>query len=261
MARNRPRPPCLPGPRASPSPAEMRERARDDSPMTSTSEAEPKTNPPSTGPPRSDRAQTPDKPARPRKPRDKAKVEAGVLLVERWIVAALRKRTFFSLGELNQAIAELRVRLNERPFRQREGSRRTLFESLDRPALKPLPAERYQYGEWKRARVNIDYHVQVDWHFYSVPSQLVRHEVDVRLAASTVQVFQQGKRVALHPRSAVRGAFTTDPAHQPKAHQRHGGTTPGQLVQRARALGPAVAQVAATIIETRPHPEQRKNSE
>ena len=125
-------------------------------------------------------------PARVRKPRDKAKVEAGVLLVERWILAALRKRTFFSLGALNEAIAELLTRLNERPFRKREGSRRTLYEALDRPALKPLPAERYQYGEWKTARVNIDYHVELDHHWYSVPYQLTQKEVEIRASAATV---------------------------------------------------------------------------
>ena len=128
-------------------------------------------------------------PARPRKPRDKAKVEAGVLVAERWIVAALRKRTLFSLGELNEAIAELLARLNHRPFRKREGSRRTLFEAADRPALKPLPGERYQYGEWKRVRVNIDYHVEFDDHWYSVPYQLTQHEVEIRATAVTVEVF------------------------------------------------------------------------
>ena len=138
-------------------------------------------------------------PARPRKPRDKAKVEAGVLLVERWIRAALRHRTFFSLGEVNQAIAELLTRLNDRPFRKMTGSRRSLFETLDRPALKPLPAERYPYGEWKRTRVNIDYHVEYGHHWYSGPYQLTQQEVEIRATATTVEVFHQGQRVASHP--------------------------------------------------------------
>ena len=120
-------------------------------------------------------------PARPYRARDKAKAEVGVQVVQRWIVAALRKRKFFSLAEVNQAIAELLVRLNQRPFRKREGSRATLFAQLDRPALKPLPATRYQFGEWKTARVNIDYHVEVERHYYSVPYALVHQKVDVHL--------------------------------------------------------------------------------
>lgn len=195
-------------------------------------------------------------PARVRKPRDKAKAENAVLVVERRILAPLRHRRFFSVGEINAAIEPLLRALNEQPFQKMKGSRRSWFEELDQPLLRPLPAQPYEMAEWRKAVANIDYHIQVDWHFYSVPFTLVKHEVDVRLSASTVAVFHQGKRVALHPRSAVRGGFTTDPAHQPKAHQRHGGTTPGQLIQRARALGPACAQVAAWIIEHRPHPEQ-----
>jgi transposase len=195
-------------------------------------------------------------PARPRKPRDKAKAEAGVLLVERWILAALRKRTFFSLGEVNQAIAELLAGLNERPFRQREGSRRTLFESLDRPALKPLPSERYQYGEWKRARVNIDYHVEFDRHWYSVPYQLTQQEVEIRATASTVEVFHQGVRVASHARSLVPHHHTTIPAHRPKAHQRHLEWTPSRIVEWSAKIGPSTAQVVERILSGKRHPEQ-----
>src|SRR5262249_29502954 len=146
-----------------------------------------------------------------------AKVEAGVLLVERWILAALRKRTFFSLGEVNEAVAGLLTRLNERPFRKRDGSRRTLFETLDRPALKPLPVERYQYGEWKRARVNIDYHVEFERHWYSVPYQLTQQEVEIRATAATVEVFHKGIRVASHPRSPTPYHHTTENEHRPKA--------------------------------------------
>jgi transposase len=195
-------------------------------------------------------------PARPRKPRDKAKVEAGVLLVERWILAALRKRTFFSLGELNQALAELLVRLNERPFRKREGSRRTLFETLDRPALKPLPSERYQYGEWKSARVNIDYHVEFDRHWYSAPYPLTQQQVEVRATASTVEIFHKGVRVASHPRSAAAHRHTTTPAHRPKAHQRYLEWTPSRLVEWSRKIGPATAQVVERILAGNRHPEQ-----
>ena len=131
-------------------------------------------------------------PARRVKPRDKAKVEAGVLVVERWILAALRKRKFFSLGEANQAIQELLVRLNSRPFRKRDGSRRSLFESLDKPVLRALPAERYEYGDWETHRVGIDYHVEFDNHWYSVPYQLTQQEVEVRASAATVEIFHRG---------------------------------------------------------------------
>ena len=135
-------------------------------------------------------------PARPAKPRDKAKAEAGVQVVERWILAALRKRKFFSLAELNQAIAELLTRLNEHPFRKRDGCRRSLFELLDKPVLRPLPEERYQYGHWETHRVNIDYHVAFEDHWYSVPYQLVQQEVEIRATAATVEIFHRGVRVA-----------------------------------------------------------------
>ena len=147
-------------------------------------------------------------PARPYRARDKAKAEVGVQVVQRWIVAALRKRKFFSLAEVNQAIAELLVRVNQRPFRKREGSRATLFAQLDRPALKPLPATRYQFGEWKTARVNIDYHIEVERHFYSVPYALVHQEVDVHLTGETVEILHRGVRVASHVRSCEAGKAT-----------------------------------------------------
>ncbi|MCP5113599.1 MAG: IS21 family transposase, partial [bacterium] len=195
-------------------------------------------------------------PARPRKPRDKAKVEAGVLLVERWILAAFRKRTFLSLGEVNEAIAELLVRLNERSFRKREGSRRTLFDSLDRPVLKPLPAERYQYGEWKTVRVNIDYHVDFDHHWYSVPYQLTQQQVEIRATRSTVEIFHQGTRVASHARSHAVHRHTTTNEHRPKAHQRHLAWTPSRIVEWCGKIGPATAQVVDHILTSNRHPEQ-----
>ncbi|MGO9095734.1 MAG: IS21 family transposase [Bryobacteraceae bacterium] len=195
-------------------------------------------------------------PARPRKARDKAKVEAGVLLVERWILAALRKRTFFSLGELNEAIAELLVRLNERLFRKRDGSRRTLYETLDRPALKPLPAERYQYGEWKTVRVNIDYHVEFDLHWYSVPYQLTQQEVEVHATASTVEIFHKGIRVASHARSHQAHRHSTIHQHRPKAHQRYLEWTPSRIVEWSGKIGPVTAQVVERILAGNRHPEQ-----
>jgi transposase len=195
-------------------------------------------------------------PARRGKPRDKAKAEAGVLLVERWILAALRKRKFFSLGEVNQNIRELLVRLNDRPFRKREGSRRSLFESLDKPALRPLPAERYQYGDWETHRVNIDYHVAFDHHWYSVPYQLTQQEVEVRGTATTVEIFHRGVRVASHARSSVPHRATTLNEHRPKAHQRHLEWTPSRLVDWAGKTGPATAELFDRILASKRHPEQ-----
>ena len=195
-------------------------------------------------------------PARRRKPRDKAKAEAGVLLVERWILAALRQRKFFSLGEVNQNLRELLVRLNDRPFRKREGSRRSLFESLDKPALRPLPAERYQYGDWETHRVNIDYHVAFDHHWYSVPYRLVQQEVEVRGTATTVEIFHRGVRVASHARSSVPHRATTLDEHRPKAHQRHLEWTPSRLVDWASKTGPATAELFDRILASKRHPEQ-----
>jgi len=195
-------------------------------------------------------------PARPRKPRDKAKAEAGVLVVERWILAALRKRAFFSLGEVNEAIAELLIRLNQRLFRKREGSRQTLFETLDRPALKPLPAERYQHGEWKTVRVNIDYHVELDRHWYSVPYQLTQCQVEIRATASIVEIFHQGQRVASHARSHATHRHSTIHEHRPKAHQRYLEWTPSRIVEWCGKIGPATAQVAERILASNRHPEQ-----
>ena len=195
-------------------------------------------------------------PARPRKPRDKAKVEEAVQNVERWILAALRNRTFFSRDELDRAIAELLVELNNRPFQKLEGSRRSLFEKLDRPALKPLPPQRYELAEWKKASVNIDYHIQVEHNYYSVPYQLVQTEVDVRLTGATVEVLHAGKGVASHLRSYGKGQYITDPQHRPAAHQKHLEWTPSRIVRWADQAGPHTAQLVKAVMESRPHPEQ-----
>ena len=195
-------------------------------------------------------------PARPYRARDKAKAEVGVQVVQRWIVAALRKRKFFSLEEVNQAIAELLVRLNERPFRKRPGSRATLFAQLDRPALKPLPATRFQFGEWKTARVNIDYHIEVGRHFYSVPYALVHQEVDVHLTAETVEVLHRGVRVASHIRSDVAAKATSLSEHMPKAHQRYLGRTPSTLIEEGQQVGPSTGQLVEAILAAKRHPEQ-----
>jgi transposase len=194
-------------------------------------------------------------PARVRKPRDKAKVEVGVQVVERWILARLRKRTFFSLAELNAAIRELLVELNERPFQKLAGSRRAQFEQVDRPAMRPLPAERFAYAEWRKARVAIDYHVEVAGHYYSVPYQLVGRSLDVRLSSATVECFERGKRVASHPRSSLRGRHTTVAEHMPRAHRDYAQWTPERLIRWAAQAGPAVAQVVETILASRAHPQ------
>ena len=187
---------------------------------------------------------------------DKAKVEVGVQVVQRWIVAALRKRKFFSLDEVNQAIAELLVRLNARPFRKRDGNRAALFAQLDQPALKPLPASRYQFGEWKTARVNIDYHIEVERHYYSVPYALVHLEVDVHLTAETVEILHRGVRVASHARSYVPAKATTLTEHMPKSHQKYVGRTPSRLIEDAQQIGPVTGQLVEAILAAKRHPEQ-----
>ena len=195
-------------------------------------------------------------PARPGKPKDKAKVEAGVLVATRWILARLRHETFFSLAALNARIAELRADLNARPMRLYRASRRELFDRLDQPALRPLPAEAFIYGEWKTARVNVDYHVELHGHYYSVPYTLLHEAVDVRASVSTVEIFHRGQRVAAHARSDVRGRHTPEPAHMPKAHQRHLEWTPSRIIGWAQTIGPATAALVEAILVDRPHPEQ-----
>jgi transposase len=195
-------------------------------------------------------------PARPRKPRDKAKVEAGVLIAERWVVARLRNRIFFSLGELNAAIRELVDHLNRKPFKKLPGSRLSLFEEIERGALRALPLTPYEFALWPTARVNIDYHLECDRHFYSVPYRYVGELCDVRLTASTVEIFLRGRRIASHLRSYKRGGFTTEPSHMPESHRRHLEWTPSRIVSWARQTGPATGEFAEGILKSRPHPEQ-----
>jgi transposase len=195
-------------------------------------------------------------PARPAKPRDKAKIEAGVLVAERWILARLRHEIFFSLAALNVRIAELLTELNARPMRLYRASRRELFERLDQPALRPLSPEPFLYGEWKGARVNIDYHVEVHRHYYSVPHALVHEVVDTRVSATTVEVFHRGQRVAAHLRDDTPGRHTTNSTHMPKAHQHHLEWTPSRLIQWAATIGAQTAALVAAILADRPHPEQ-----
>ncbi len=195
-------------------------------------------------------------PARVRKPKDKAKVEKAVQDVERRVLAPLRNRTFFSLRELNEAIEWRVIQYNERPFQKLEGSRRSLFEELDRPALRPLPAEPYEYAEWKKARVNIDYHVTVEGNFYSVPYQLVNQGIEIRLTATGVECFHRHKRVASHLRLPRRGQYATLPAHMPKSHREYAQWTPERLVQWAGKTGPQTVAVVECILRSRPHPQQ-----
>src|ERR671926_564402 len=195
-------------------------------------------------------------PARAAKPRDKAKVEVGVQVVERWMLARLRHHTFFALAEVNAALAPLLATLNARPFKKLPGSRQELFATLDRPALRPLPAQPYEYAEWKQARVNIDYHVEVEGHYYSVPYVLVRQQLDVRVSAHVVEIFHKGKRVASHQRSPLKGRHSTVAVHMPKAHQHYAEWTPQRLVLWAAKTGEATAQGVETILASRPHPQQ-----
>jgi transposase len=194
-------------------------------------------------------------PTRPRKPRDKAKVEVGVQIVERWILAALRHRRFFSLPDLNRAIRELLDQLNRRPFKKREGSRHSLFLELDRPALHPLPAARFDLAEWSQATVNIDYHIQFDKGFYSVPYQLVRQTVEVRSTPSTVEIFHQGKRIASHLRSLKAYIAVTNSEHRPASHRAHLDWPPSRMIQWAATIGPHTSELVNRIFEAFPHPE------
>lgn len=194
-------------------------------------------------------------PARPYKPRDKAKVESGVLLAERWIIAVLRHRKFFSIEELNQAIRELLPRINGKPFRKRQGSRTTVFKQLDKPALQPLPAERFDLSQWSRARVNIDYHIAFDTNYYSVPYNLVHEMVEVRSTPTTIEIFHKGQRVGSHLRGRRHGQTVTNPEHRPKSHQAHLEWTPSRMVNWARSIGPSTAQLFERILADKPHPE------
>jgi len=195
-------------------------------------------------------------PARPRRPRDKAKVEVGVLVVERWILARLRNRRFFALSELNQAIGELVADLNARPMRRLGVSRRDLFLELDGPALKTLPAEPYEYAEWRVRRVARDYHVDIDAHYYSVPHRLIGEQLDARITAHTVELFRKGERVAVHLRGAGRGRHTTIAEHMPSSHRRYAEWTLERIRIDAAAIGPSTAKLTELILESRPHPEQ-----
>lgn len=195
-------------------------------------------------------------PARPGKPRDKPKVETGVLIAQRWILARLRNRRFFSLAELNEAIAVLLEELNTRPFQKLEGCRRSAFESIDRPAMRPLPARRYELSHWKKAKVNIDYHVTYDDRHYSAPCELIGATVYVRATRSTIEVLHGGQRVASHARSyGPKGSFVTCEEHKPKSHRDYGKWPPARMQAWADSIGPAVGRVVACILGRYRNPE------
>lgn len=185
----------------------------------------------------------------------KAKVESAVLQSERWILAALRNQVFFSLAEANLAIAERLAWLNGRVMRGMEASRAELFCRVDRPAMLPLPEHPYEFATFCKARVNIDYHIEVDKHYYSVPYQLTRAEVEVRMTRSSVEVLWRGKRVASHMRSYQKGAATTLDAHRPASHRAYLEWTPSRIASWASGTGPATAELVERIMAEKPHPE------
>jgi len=197
-------------------------------------------------------------PARVFHPKDKSKAESSVLLVERWILARLRNERFTSIAEANLAIRELVEWINNRPFKVLPGSRRSVFEEIDRPALRPLPQIPYEFATWKTQRVNIDYHVEVraDRHFYSVPYQLVREKVEVRLSAKTVEIYYKSKRIASHLRSSVRFGYSTDPSHMPESHRRHLEWSPQRILSWAEKTGPMTQEMVQAVMDSRAHPEQ-----
>lgn len=195
-------------------------------------------------------------PARVRKPRDKAKVEAGVLLAQRWILARLRHLQFFSLAEVNQAISPLLTQLNQRQFKKMPGSRQSVFEAMDYPALKPLPTVRYEFAEWKKATVGIDYHIEVERHYYSVPYRYARQKVDVRFTANTVEAFSKSERIACHLRSWVEGHHTSIAEHMPPSHQSVEGWNGSRFLAWAAKIGPKTEAAIDQVLRSRKYQQQ-----
>lgn len=201
-------------------------------------------------------------PARPGKPRDKAKVEVGVLIVQRWILACLRNRQFFCVEELNGAIRELLEKFNEKPFQKLEGCRRSVFESIDRPAMRALPPRRFDLGRWKlKVGVNIDYHIEYDHRYYSAPCELAQDKVDVRATAQVVELWRNGLRITSHVRSyGPKGTAVTKPEHRPRSHREFGDWPPERLAGWAGVTGPRTAEVVETILSRGPHPESGRRA-
>ena len=186
----------------------------------------------------------------------KAKVEVGVQIVERWILARLRNREFFSLQQLNETIRELLLDLNQKPFQKLPGSRQTTFLAVDKPALKPLPQTPYEFAEWKKARVSVDYHIEVDRHFYSVPYKLIKKQIDVRITATTIECIYNNTRVASHIRSYQQGHHTTVKEHMPKSHQKMADWTPDRFIRWSKKIGPQTTLLITSVLSSRPHPQQ-----
>jgi transposase len=195
-------------------------------------------------------------PARVRKPRDKAKVEVGVQGVERWVMAPLRQQTFFSLGDLNVALREQLERYNDRELSREVGTRRTRFLELEQPALRPLPPQRYEYASWKRAKVFLDYHIEHERRYYSVPYRLIGKSVDVRITAHTIEVFYRGQAVARHLKTSAARRFITEPGHRPERHRAVIEMSHERLLERAEAIGPATATLLREQTARRVHPEE-----
>ena len=195
-------------------------------------------------------------PTRVRKPRDKAKVEVAVLIVERFVLARLRNRRFFSLEELNASIRECVADLNAKVMRKIGKSRAELLDTIDRPALDRLPAEPYRYAEWKKCQIAPDYHVEIDKHYYSVPSRLIRAIVEARITDTTVEILHKGSRIASHARSGVPHQYTTIAEHMPSSHRRYAEWTPARMMRAAANIGPATIALVEAIMKAKPHPEQ-----
>jgi len=195
-------------------------------------------------------------PTRKKRPKDKAKVESSVLVVERWILAALRNWVFFSLGELNQAVSELLEKLNHRPFKKLPGCRYDLYKEVDLPALKSLPEERYEYAEWKQPVAHIDYHVEIEGHYYSVPYTYVQKKVDARITGNTVEIFYKGVRIASHAKDYQKGGFSTQDAHRPKKHREYLKWNPERFINWASKIGPFCSEYIKGILQSRKYPEQ-----
>jgi transposase len=191
-----------------------------------------------------------------RKPRDKPKVEVAVLIVQRFVLARLRNRRFFSLQDLNAAIRACVADLNAKVMRKIGKSRAELLETIDRPALDALPAEPYRYAEWQKCRVAPDYHVEIDKHYYSVPSRLIRATVEARITDTTVEILHKGGRIASHLRSEVPHRHTTITEHMPSAHRRYAEWTPARMMGAAAKIGPATIALVEAIMKAKPHPEQ-----
>jgi transposase len=199
-------------------------------------------------------------PARVRRPRDKSKVETGVQVVERWILARLRNQTFFDLASLNQTIRQLLDEINQRPMAHLEKSREELFTAVDRPALHPLPPTPYEFARLKTCRVSIDYHVEYHKHYYSVPYTLIHEEVTLRITERTVEILHKGQAIATHPRSDVPGRYSTQPCHMPVRHQKALEWTPERFMRWAEDVGPATTQLIQAVLDGREHPEQAYRS-